>query len=293
LLIAEAKQHQADLAAYEKSFNAREARWEEQVKRTIPPTWTPLDIVKADSKGGATFTKQMDGSLLLSGKNPAKDTYTITAESKLNGITAIRLEVLPDKSLPAKGPGRSASNGNFVLNEFILSVTPPGEKKAKPIALKNAQADYSQGDYAVAGAIDNDRATGWAIAPQFGKPHTAYFELATPLSLPTGATLTVTMFQGYGEQHTIGRFRLSLTASKTLSLKGPPEAIVKLLGIEPAKRTPQQKTELMNYYRSLDPELARLRQLVAEHPIPVDRRLPGAQDLAWAFINAKAFQFNH
>jgi hypothetical protein len=27
--------------------------------------------------------------------------------------------------------------------------------------------------------------------------------------------------------------------------------------------------------------------------MPVDKRLPGAQDLAWAFINAKAFQFNH
>ena len=84
-----------------------------------------------------------------------------------------------------------------------------------------------------------------------------------------------------------------MTTSKTLSLKGPPAAIAKLLGIEPAKRTPQQKTELTNYYRSLDPELARLRQLVAEHPMPVDKRLPGVQDLAWAFINSKAFQFNH
>jgi hypothetical protein len=84
-----------------------------------------------------------------------------------------------------------------------------------------------------------------------------------------------------------------VTSSKTLSLKGPPAAIVKILGIEPAKRTPQQKAELTNFYRSLDTELARLRQLVAEHPLPVDKRLPGAQDLAWAFINAKAFQFNH
>ncbi|HZV07461.1 MAG TPA: DUF1549 domain-containing protein [Gemmataceae bacterium] len=291
-LVAEAKQHQAALVAYEKSLDARQAQWEEQVKRTIPPTWTPLEIVKADSKGGATFTPQMDGSLLLSGKNPEKDTYTITAQTKLNGITAIRLEVLPDASLPAKGPGR-ATNGNFVLNEFTLSFTLPGEKKAKPIALKNAQADFSQNDWAVAGAIDNNRATGWAVAPEFGKPHTAYFELAAPLSLPTGATLTVTMFQAFGTQHTIGRFRVSLTTSKTLSLKGPPAAVVKILGIEPAKRTPQQKTELTNYYRSLDPELSRLRQLVAEHPMPVDKRLPGAQDLAWAFINAKAFQFNH
>ena len=50
---------------------------------------------------------------------------------------------------------------------------------------------------------------------------------------------------------------------------------------------------MTNYYRSQDAELAQLRLLVADHPMPVDKRLPGAQDLAWAFINAKAFQFNH
>jgi hypothetical protein len=101
------------------------------------------------------------------------------------------------------------------------------------------------------------------------------------------------MAQEFGSQHTLGHFRLSLTTSKTLSLKGPPAAIVRILSTEPAKRTPQQRAELTNHYRSLDSELARLRQLVAEHPMPVDKRLPGAQDLAWAFINAKAFQFNH
>ncbi len=291
-LVAEAKLHYDALAAYEKTLDARQAQWEEQVKHTIPPTWTPLDIVKADSRGGATLTKQTDGSLLLSGKNPPKDSYTLTAQTNLNGITALRLEVLPDANLPAKGPGR-APNGNFVLNELKLSFTLPGEKKAKRIALKNAQADFAQDGWAVAGAIDNNPASGWAIAPEIGKSHTAIFELATPLNPPSGATLTVTMAQEFGGQHTLGRFRLSMTTSKTLSLKGPPETIVKILSIEPAKRTPQQTIELRNYYRSVDGELSRLRQLAAEHPMPVDKRLPGVQDLAWAFINAKAFQFNH
>ena len=63
---------------------------------------------KAESKGGATLTVRGDGSIAASGANPDKDTYTLTFKGVPPGLTAIRLEVLPDGKLPGLGPGRRA-----------------------------------------------------------------------------------------------------------------------------------------------------------------------------------------
>ena len=48
--------------------------------------------------------------------NPETDTYTITASVPLRQITAIRLEALPDPSLPRGGPGRDYY-GNLMIRE--------------------------------------------------------------------------------------------------------------------------------------------------------------------------------
>jgi hypothetical protein len=290
--LAEHQRRVTALAAHQKAVDARQEKWEAEMKATA--VWTTLEVASATSAGGAVLTKQKDGSVLASGKNPTPESYTVTAKTKLTGITAIRLEVLPDPSLKSQGPGR-ADNGNFVLNEFQVRATPETPKaKAQPVALHNAQADFSQERWAVAGAIDGNPDTGWAIAPQFGQPHTAYFELKTPLSNPAGTLFTITMVQRFpGKDHNIGRFRLSVTnAPVPLRLAGPPKPIARLLRIEPAKRTPQQQAELTNYHRGLDAEWVRLTQAAAE-PVPTDKRQPGAQDLLWALINSTAFQFNH
>ena len=61
-----------------------------------------------------------------------------------DGITALRLEVLPDPRLPNKGPGRAA-DGNFVLNELeVTAASKADAKQAKPVKLATALADFSR-----------------------------------------------------------------------------------------------------------------------------------------------------
>ena len=73
---------------------------------------------------------------------------------------------------------------------------------------------------------------------------------------------------------------------------GPPPHLAEALKVAPAKRTPQQKALLTNAFRAQDAELARLAGQIAEHPMPVDRRHPGA-GFDVGVINSKSFQFNH
>jgi hypothetical protein len=291
-MVAEAKKRQAALAAYLQTIPTRMTAWEAGLQRR--PEWQPVEIVKMTAKSGATLTKQADGSILVSGKMAPREVYTIKATTPLVGITAFRLEVLPDKSLPASGPGRAA-NGNFVLNELQLSAVEIG-KQDKParIGLHRAAATFSQASFEVGKAIDNNPATGWAVAPMFGKGQTAKFELVAPLNYPKGAQLTFALVQNFGTNHTIGKLRLSVTTTKPpLSLTGPPAHLAAILAVLPAQRTPQQKAALEAAYRAGDAELARLQGEVSRTAMPVDRRHPGAQDLMWALINSKAFQFNH
>jgi hypothetical protein len=291
-VVAEYNKLAGDLAAYEKTLPAKQAEWEKGQKGA---TWITLDPATLKATGGAKLAKQPDGSILAGGKNPTPETYTVTAATKLAGITGVRLEVLTDPKLPSQGPGR-AGNGNFVLNEFRVAVGPASDPaKAKPVALHKAQADFSQEGFPVANAIDGKLDTGWAVVPNTGKRHVAVFEPKEPLNVPAGSVLTFTLEQHFaGKDHNIGKFRLSLTTSKgPLSLEGPPEVIAKALAVPAAKRTPQQQAELAQFFRAQDAELARLQKAVDDHGKPGDPRLLGAQNLMWALLNSKAFLFNY
>jgi hypothetical protein len=174
--------------------------------------WTSLQPATVTSAAGATLTRGPDGSVLAGGHNPAADTYTVEAVIGLSGITALRLEALPDLSLPQRGPGRV---GNFMLCEIRLSMV-AGSGPRTPVRLTRACAGYSLRSFGlqgVAGALDADPTTAWSIWPQVGRPHWAVFQASQPFGTGPGLRLRVELVSGHPrwENHALGRFRLAVT----------------------------------------------------------------------------------
>jgi hypothetical protein len=119
---------QAKMKGSTPEMDREERNWEAQMAH--PAQWRMLTPFEVTAASGTTLAAQADGSFLAVGSDhPDTDTYTVKAHSDLHGITAFRVEVLPDDSLPARGPGR-AENGNAVLSELRVTVEPPA---AKPI----------------------------------------------------------------------------------------------------------------------------------------------------------------
>src|SRR5262249_24459319 len=101
------------------------------------PAGKVLQATELKSEGGATLTQLPDGSVLAGGKRPAADVYTIRAQANIQGAQVLRLEALPDASLPDRGPGRG-NNGSFLLTELAV------EKAGRSIPLQAVAASYSQ-----------------------------------------------------------------------------------------------------------------------------------------------------
>jgi len=251
------------LAAYTREkLPAAQATWETQ--SAGQPAWRSMMVESVTSKHGAQFKQQDDGSYLPTGKNEQSDIYTVEANLDQPSLAALRLEALPDKSLPANGPGR-AHNGNFTLTTFSAELQAPGEKP-QPLKFTIARADYAQKSWDPALALNDSVTDGWAVGEQFGKPHTAVFELATPVEIPIGSQLKITLDCTYsGKPHNLGRFRLMATPSAGAPLNGLPEAVAAALKIAAKDRSKAQQKVVSDYYRSVDPQLKKLQAQVAQH----------------------------
>ena len=270
------------LKDYQKGEDARFIKWIKQ--GGDKSAWTTVDAKEMKSKIGTKLAKEKEGIIFASGKN-GKDTFTLTAETTMKNLTGLRLEALPDKRLPKGGPGRAPGDGNFVLTELELMWAPADKpKEQKKLKLEKAKADFSQGDYAVATAIDGKLApnsNGWAIAPQMNKPHQASFEIKDAPKHDGPILLTIIMKQEFsGKDWQLGKFRWSITDGKKPVNFGLPKSINDLLVIAPDKRDDKQKKTLLDFFRGQDDQLKKLKTALAntKKPRPIDPKLKALQD---------------
>ncbi|MCE9553401.1 MAG: hypothetical protein K8T91_08500 [Planctomycetes bacterium] len=83
--------------------------------------WQPLTPLAAFGRLNATYKILPDNSVLTSGDIPPGDVSTVTAKMPPQKITAVRLEVMPDPSLPMGGPGHG-DRGGWNLGKFTAEV---------------------------------------------------------------------------------------------------------------------------------------------------------------------------
>ncbi len=262
VLDTQTPQLEAAQQAWEKDLAASEKRWE---------------VVKTshvESEGGAVLTAQSDGSILASGKNPQADTYKIAGKTTLAKLTGVRLEVLPDASLPHGGPGRDP-DGNFFLSDFEMQVN------GRPVIWKSSLADESQDGYPAKGIVKKraNQLSGWAIDTGDGiananlRRRQVVFVPEDVTDIAPGSTLTFTLRHEMRKtSRNVGHFRVSVSGLPN------PEFVVQIpaslraaLMKSVQERSPEEKEKLASAYRAVAPSLDGTRTQIAALKKQIDK----------------------
>ncbi|HZU38901.1 MAG TPA: DUF1549 and DUF1553 domain-containing protein, partial [Gemmataceae bacterium] len=242
-----------------------EAWLHEQSARAV--RWTILRPAKATSTV-PVLRVLPDNSILSSGDQSKRDTYHVQLSTDLRGITALRLEVLPDDSLPHRGPGRvyyEGSPGDFFLAELTVKAN------GRPVRLAHASNSYAHGNNTAAHAIDGNDETGWSIAGGEGKAHAAVFNFAKPLTDAHALDVEMLFERYYASD--LGRFRISVTTDPRRVEASPlPADVEALLLVRADKRTAAQRARLLDSWLSVAHELAGERAIVER----IRRQLPAS-----------------
>lgn len=254
------------LAAQMKTLNAQLASRQKQLATPGAPAASPSakiassNAVKAlkptafITESDAESELQPDGSVLLTGPAPDKDTYTFETELTAGELSGLMLDTLTHASIPGDGPGRGGVNRpNFVLHSFDCTLTTP-DGKTQPLTFKTAYADYSQKGYEVTTLVTKTGKSGWAIGQRFHEPHWAAFELPQPMSVTAGTKLSIHMAQNFGNALVIGCLRISsITGNVAACLPDVPEP-------SPVVAQKGRKGKAAPAPVSKDPELAKLEK---------------------------------
>jgi hypothetical protein len=193
--------------------DAKQRLWQAEQLGQIKRDWYQPSHLELSSQNGTELVVVEDGYVLAQGANPDKEVFEVVAQLPAGAWSALRLEVAPDGSTPAKGVGR-AVNSNVVMSGVEIEVQYPGGSEFHPVKIAQALADHQQDKYGTAGVLDDNVETGWALLPQEAKAHTLLLQPAMALQAPKGLKVKLRLrFESVHKQHVIGKFRLTATSN--------------------------------------------------------------------------------
>ncbi len=264
-------------------------QWE-QALRAAERAWIPLAPAHARATHGVTLTALPDRSLLASGPNPVLTSYEITVDTLAQGITGLRLETLPDSSLPRGGPGRDAY-GHFRVTGLHVEIAPAARAPGaggqavlfRTIKVDDAASPFEPADLLSAGRGPVNRKGGsWAINAMRDRDtervaRHAVLAAQTPFGFSGGTRITVridhldgTIGQG------IGRLRVSATTAADPLAGAELAARLRPVLAQPAsERSQAQAEDLAAFFRATAPSLQPTRDaLTAARKALADLQIP-------------------
>ena len=282
--VKEARQLQAGQAYYFQVYHKEEVgddsftiNWTVPAEKKAVITGTHLTsipsyhrfawLTPASATSGSNAVKlkiNNDKSILVSGQN-RDGLYTIDLMPGVSDLTCVKLEILPDPSLPGGGPGMGA-RGMFAIQEIGLAIV-EGDRVSKVDMSEPASREGVPKS-----AADGDEKTEWSVRrPSRSESPQAVSLFLTPVSpirINSGAKLRFTIRQSTN----IGRFRFSGTA-----MDAPTLAAEIARASVPAQRAPKEK---------IKPLLVNLNGHTIENPKTKERWVSGREfkgAAAWGY----------
>ncbi len=223
------------------------------------PGATRWDIVRPQTMTSnmPRLTLQADGSVFADGDTTKRDVYDLTLMLGRPGVTAIRLEAMPDARLPRMGPGRvyyEGAPGDFFLSELVI------KQGSATLPFSGASHSFAAGGTAAAMAIDGSPLSGWSTNGGQGREHHAVFRFAQPLQ--AGGLQLQMVFERYYAA-ALGRFRVSVTYDTGPTTARFPAEVESALARPRAERTEADRRLLRDHFLQTAPELAAAREEIA------------------------------
>ena len=266
------------------AFTARQTKWEREIV-AFENEWKPLIPSSVTSADGTTLTASPDGSVLASGKNPEADTYVWTGKAPFAKITGIRVEALPDASLPHGGPGRDFY-GNFMMRDVRVEVGPSERQLSKvtfkqvltdidapPLENKDGEAGRVKQIWVVDASLQSGRGALKVTGGTEGRVRVQLILIPDkPIQADANGVVRVSLEQ-FSEYKNVnlGKFRISFTSAPNPEFANEVKASLRpVLSIPAGERSAEQADGVVLHFRTLDGELKPLRDKIASLKKDID-----------------------